>query len=174
MLHRSAAGGRSLRDHNSLRSFPQASLYSYTPLGYKERLEVGKELLMNARGNVAFQAIVVILLVAVVGLLAWPHLRSAPIPKFQTEYQAVLLTGGQAFYGKLEGFGTSFPVLTDIHYVQSQVNPETKAVTNILIQRGKEWHGPDRMYLNPSHILWVEPVAADSQVAKFIAEKKGK
>ena len=129
---------------------------------------------MNARGNAVFQVLVVILLLGVVSLLAWPQLRSAPAAQFETEYQAVLLTGGQVYYGKLEGFGTDRPVLIDVHYVQSQVDPQSKAVSNILIQRGKEWHAPDRMYLNAAHIILVEPVGPESQVAKFIAENRGK
>lgn len=129
---------------------------------------------MNARGIAAFQVIIVVLLLAIVGLLAWGYLSSAPAAEFHTEYQAVLLTGGQVYYGKVAGFGTEHPVLTEIYYVQSQVNPETKAVSNILIQRGKEWHAPDRMYLNPAHIILVEPVAADSHVAKLIAEQKAR
>ena len=125
-------------------------------------------------GGLLFRIAVVILLVAVVGLLAWPYLHSAKTPALETPYQAVLLTGGQVYFGKLEGFGTPFPVLREVFYVQSQANPETKAVTSILVQRGNEWHGPDRMYLNPGHIILVEPVGPNSQVAKLIAEKKGK
>lgn len=129
---------------------------------------------MNGQGGFIFRISVVVLLVAVVGLLAWPYVRAARTPAFETPYQAVLLTGGQVYFGKLEGFGTPYPVLHDIYYVQNKVDPETKNVTSILIQRGSEWHAPDRMYLNPGHIILVEPVGPNSQVAKFIAEKKGK
>jgi len=129
---------------------------------------------MNARGSATFQLVVVILLLSVVALLAWPMVKPAGAPRFETQYQAVLLAGGQVYFGHLEGFGTPFPILHDVFYVQSQVDPTTKNVTNILVQRGKEWHGPDRMYLNPGHIILVEPVGADSAVAKLIAEKKTK
>lgn len=129
---------------------------------------------MNSRGNTTLLLLITLLLAGLVGMMAFHHFTSAPATKFSTEYQAVLLTGGQAFYGRLEGFGTQHPVLTEIYYVQSQVNPDTKAVSNILIQRGKEWHAPDRMYLNPDHIILVEPVGTSSQVAKLIAEKRGK
>jgi hypothetical protein len=129
---------------------------------------------MNGQGGKIFRFLAVVLLVAVVGLLAWPYVRAPRTPAFETPYQAVLLTGGQVYFGKLEGFGTAYPVLREVFYVQSQVNPETKAVTSILVQRGSEWHGPDRMYLNPGHIILVEPVGPNSQMAKLIAEKKGK
>ena len=35
---------------------------------------------------------------------------------------------------------------------------------------GKELHGPDRMYLNPNSIVFVEPVGPESRVAQLISE----
>ena len=55
-------------------------------------------------------------------------------------------------------------------YIVSQTNPETKQVSNMLVKRGKELHGPDRMYLNANSIVFVEPVGADSKVAQLINE----
>jgi hypothetical protein len=92
--------------------------------------------------------------------------------KFQTPYQAVLLTNGQVYFGQLQGYGTPHPVLTNVFYVISQTNPETKQVNNVLIKRGKELHEPDRMYLNPRLIVFVEPVGASSKVAQLIAQAK--
>ena len=95
-----------------------------------------------------------------------------PAVAFDTTYQAVLLSGGDAFFGKLEGYGTPNPVLTDVYYVQRQADPQQKQVRNVLLKRGAEWHAPDRMYLNPAHILFVEPVGEGSTVAKLIAQEK--
>ena len=88
------------------------------------------------------------------------------------QYQAVLLTNGSVYFGRMEGLGSPYPVLHDVFYVQSNVNPETKAVTNVLVKRGKEWHGPDRMILNERSIVFVEPVGPDSKVAQLIAESR--
>jgi hypothetical protein len=74
------------------------------------------------------------------------------------------------YYGRLSGWGTSNPVLTDVFYIMSKTNPDTKQVSNVLIKRGKELHGPDRMYLNPNQIILVEPVGPDSKVAQLITE----
>src|SRR6516164_8871031 len=90
--------------------------------------------------------------------------------KFDTTYQAVLLDNGSVYFGKLQGAGTQYPVLTDVYYVQSQVNQETKEVKNILIRRGNEWHAPDRMVLNARHIILIEPVGPNSKVAELIAQ----
>jgi len=118
----------------------------------------------------------------VVGLLAiifamvlivehWRNIRSEV--EFSTPYQAVLLTNGSVYFGKLQGYGGPAPVLTQVYYILSQTNPDTKQVSNILVKRGKELHAPDRMYLNPSQILFVEPVGPNSQVAQKIAEQAG-
>jgi hypothetical protein len=76
------------------------------------------------------------------------------------------------YFGQLQGYGTPHPVLTNVFYVISQTNPETKQVNNVLIKRGKELHEPDRMYLNPRLIVFVEPVGASSKVAQLIAQAK--
>ena len=90
---------------------------------------------------------------------------------FATPYQAVLFTNGAVYFGRLQGYGSPHPVLVDVYYVVTQTNPETKQSNNVLVKRGKELHAPDRMYLNPSNILFVEPVGADSKVAQLIAQQ---
>ena len=92
-------------------------------------------------------------------------------PSFNTPYQVVLLDNGQAYFGKIESLGT-FVHLTDLYYVQTQVSPEGKPVGSVLIKRGKELHGPDRMYVNTRHVVMIEPVAPDSKVAQLIKEEK--
>jgi hypothetical protein len=96
-------------------------------------------------------------------------------PEITTAYAAVLLDNGNIYYGKLVNAGSRFPELTDVYYIRSEVNQETKAVTNVLVRRGNEVHGPDRMFLNEHHIVLVEPVGASSKVAQLIeADKQGK
>jgi len=89
---------------------------------------------------------------------------------FPTLYQAVLLGNNSVYYGKLTGYGTPNPVLTDVFYIVSQTDPQTKLVKNVLVKRGKELHAPDRMYINPGQIIFVEPVGPDSKVAQLINE----
>jgi hypothetical protein len=89
---------------------------------------------------------------------------------FSTPYQAVLLTNNSVYFGKLAGYGTPNPVLTDVFYVLSKTDPTTKQVQNVLVKRGKELHGPDRMYLSANSIVFVEPVGTDSKVAQLITE----
>lgn len=119
--------------------------------------------------NVALSLLLFIALILMVGCAAPPTAVT-----FTTPYQAVLLSNNSVYYGKLAGFGTPSPVLTDVFYILSQSNPETKQVTNVLVKRGKELHGPDRMYLNANSIVFVEPVGADSKVAQLIDEANKK
>jgi hypothetical protein len=89
---------------------------------------------------------------------------------FSTPYQAVLLSNNSVYFGKLAGYGTSSPVLTDVYYIVTKSDPTTKQVQNMLVKRGKELHGPDRMYLNANSIVFIEPVGTDSKVAQLIQE----
>ena len=86
------------------------------------------------------------------------------------KYYAVLLNNNAVYFGKLEGLGSPYPVLRDVFYIQSGTNSDTKAVTNILVKRGKELLGPDRMIINDKSIVFVEPVGADSRVAQLIKD----
>ncbi len=78
-----------------------------------------------------------ILLGAVIGCsssFAWWHHRAVT---FDTPLQPILLDSGQVYYGHVEDLGTVYPVVTDVYYVQSQTNPQTKGVTSILVRCGR-------------------------------------
>ena len=83
-------------------------------------------------------------------------------------YYAVLLDNNSVYFGKLDSIGTDYAVLHDVFYVQSNVDQQTKAISNVLIRRGQEWHGPDRMIINQKAIVFIEPVGTDSRVAQLI------
>ena len=91
-------------------------------------------------------------------------------PALDTPYQAVALMNGQMFFGKMEE-GGDYVTLRDVFYIQGRHDPETKAVTSVLIKRGGEAHNPDRMLINRQQVLLIEPVKTDSQIAKLIAEQ---
>ena len=108
--------------------------------------------------------------VALAGIGGWAVGGKAATPRLDSPYQAVLLTNGQVFYGKLQGLGSAYPVLTDVYYIQTGIDQSTKQAKSVLLKRGNEWHAPDRMVLNAGHILLVEPVTSGSRVAHLIAE----
>jgi len=104
-------------------------------------------------------------------LFQLPHYKA---PRLTTDYQLVLLANGQTFFGKLQNPGSPYPVLTNVFYIQSQADPNTKSVKNSLIKRGKEWHEPDVMILNARQIVLIEPVKATSTVANLIKGYTGR
>jgi hypothetical protein len=83
-------------------------------------------------------------------------------------YYAVLLDNNSVYFGKLDSIGTDYAVLHDVFYVQSNVDQQSKTISNVLIRRGNEWHGPDRMIINQKAIVLIEPVGTDSRVAQLI------
>jgi len=128
----------------------------------------------TSQGFAVVQLVWVFAGILVIALAAWhfvDRVRNRDV-QFSTPYQAVLLTNGAVYFGHLQGYGTHQPVLTEVYYVVTQTNSETKQSSNVLIKRGKELHEPDRMYLNPQQILFVEPVGANSKVAQLIAQAK--
>jgi small nuclear ribonucleoprotein (snRNP)-like protein len=130
---------------------------------------------MKKQRGAAGVSILVALAAILVILAAGAHLLHEmhdSSEKFETPYQAVLLANGSVYFGHLSGYGGHTPVLTDVFYIVSQTDPNTKAVSNVLVKRGKELHEPDRMYLSPNQIIFVEPVGKDSKVAQLIAQEK--
>src|SRR6202161_4929414 len=135
------------------------------PEGIDEEPE--RESPKGSSGIIFFAALMVALAVIAAG---WRVGHPSAV-SFDQTYQAVLLSNGQVYFGRLEGYGTENPVLREVFYVQSGLNDQ-KQPTNILLRRGKEWHGPDRMYLNPRQIIMVEPVGPTSRVYELIKDLK--
>jgi hypothetical protein len=130
----------------------------------------------NQQGSAAVQVVWAVAGIVVIAA-AFMFVRNtgpgAPVV-FTTPYQAVLLTNGTAYFGKLEGYGTPRPVLTEVYYIVTQNNPDTKETKKVLVKLGKlELNEPDRIYLNPAQILGVQPVDPKSQVAQLIAQQAG-
>ena len=129
----------------------------------------------NQQGSAAVQAVWVLagIVVIVAAFMFAKDTRPGPAVVFTTPYQAVLLTNGTAYFGKLDGYGTPRPVLKEVYYIVTQTNPETKQSSNVLVRRGKELHEPGDMHLNPNQILCVEDVGPNSKVAQLIAQQQG-
>ncbi len=113
-----------------------------------------------------FPVVLVGFLLPLAGL--FPGCGGADDLKAPTEYQAVFLDNGQVFFGKLEKAGPHYLILRDVFYVQTRVDQDTKQTKSILVKRGLEWHAPDFMQVNTRHVVLVEPVAPESQVAQLI------
>lgn len=102
--------------------------------------------------------------------IGWQTAQHGKLPATGSVYQSVALVNGQLYFGRLEADG-DYLALRDVFYVQTRQNPDTRAVANVLVKRGAEPHQPDRMLINRQQVLLIEPVKADSQIAKLIAEQ---
>jgi len=131
----------------------------------------------NQQGSAAVQAVWALagIVVIVAAFLFVKDTKPGPPVAFTTPFQAVLMTNGVAYYGKLEGYGTPRPVLTDVYVIVTQTNPDTKQTSKGLFKLDKveDLYQPDRMYINPNQILGVEPVNPNSKVAQLIAQQAG-
>ncbi|HUC19958.1 MAG TPA: hypothetical protein VMR98_00490 [Candidatus Polarisedimenticolaceae bacterium] len=95
--------------------------------------------------------------------------------------QALFLTNGQVYFGKLANIDSSYVKLTDIYYlqVQQQVQPGQKADSQqpqvSLAKLGGELHGPeDVMYVSREQVLFWENLKEDGKVAQAIKDYKAK
>ena len=115
-------------------------------------------------------------------------------------YQAVFLTNGQVYFGKIAKRDTDYPELTEVYYLrvtqklqepatatqaaelEERVDEETviAPVTApgrdlTLIKLGNELHGPmDKITLNRDHILFIEDLKEDSKIVAAIKEFKSR
>lgn len=83
-------------------------------------------------------------------------------------YQAVFLSNGSLYFGKLSGEGTSHPILREVYYFQAG-QEQVKNVQPKLVKFGSEIQGPkDELRLNPDQIMFVQDLKDDGQVVKAI------
>lgn len=94
-------------------------------------------------------------------------------------YQAVFLTGGQVYFGKIRELNNKYVGVTDIYYlrVNQQVQPkqgEEQSQQDIsLVKLGCELHGPqDQMLINRDQVTFWENLKSDGQVAKAVEAYK--
>jgi len=102
-------------------------------------------------------------------------------------YQAVFLTNGQVYFGKMSNISEDYATLKDIYYLQvvqpplqgqaadqAQAQQQAAAQPQIsLVKLGNELHGPvDEMHISKSQVLFYEDMKDDSQVVKAIEAYK--
>jgi uncharacterized protein HemX len=104
-------------------------------------------------------------------------------------YQAVFLTNGQVYFGKLQLGNGEYLKLTNIYYLQAQdaqaagkeakdnaVSPQNGTDANTqLIKLGKELHSPkDVMTISKDHVLFWEDIEDGGKVAQAIKDYETK
>jgi len=129
---------------------------------------------------------VILVVMILCGLFSW-GMNSEASSVNTKEYQAVFLTNGQVYFGKLKVVNHQYLKLTDIYYLQvqqssssssaaSQLNSTSNSGSNVqLIKLGNELHGPeDQMSINREQVLFWENLKNNSKVTQAISNYQAK
>lgn len=124
--------------------------------------------------------ILIIAVVAVAGYLVFSKTgKSSAKVVDSTKYQAVFLTNGQVYFGKVSNENSSYVSLAEVHYLilkkplqnqqkEGDENQEQAKPEYSLIKLGSEMHGPSSMSVNRDQILFIENLKDDSKVVTTI------
>ena len=83
-------------------------------------------------------------------------------------YQAVFLTNGSTYFGKLQQQGDAWFVLTDVFYLSASEGSAPQ-----LIKRGSEPQGPrEPMIIPQAQVLFIENLRDDSEIVTAIRRFK--
>lgn len=122
-------------------------------------------------------ALAVALLLALGGWTMWNQSSSALIDG--GKYQAIFLTNGQVYFGKLDRVGSDYYKLEKIFYLQAteqtggnpqEASEEATPSNDVqLIKLGTEVHGPtDEMVIGREQVLFYENLKEEGSVVKSI------
>jgi len=102
------------------------------------------------------------------------------------EYQAVFLTNGQIYFGKLTTITSSYIKLTNIYYLESQgsqgsstsstssTNSSSGTSKVVLVKLGSEIHGPeDAMQIYRTQVMFWENLKPSGDVTQAIDKYQG-
>ncbi|HYV33701.1 MAG TPA: hypothetical protein VE973_02540 [Candidatus Limnocylindria bacterium] len=102
-------------------------------------------------------------------------------------YQAVFLTNGQVYFGKISATDSDYVTLDDIYYLQvgpaqgsatapaaaGQPAPAAPQQSISLVKLGNELHGPvDEMHISRTQVLFYEDLKSDGNVVTAILKDK--
>lgn len=118
--------------------------------------------------------------IVIVALALWFFVfRVSAAGQIETgSYQAVFLTSGQVYFGKLTFIDDKYMKLTNVFYIQTSSSSEvqsgsTSSTDMQLIKLGNEIHGPkDSMVISRDQVLFFENLKDDGKVVQTIKSYK--
>ena len=122
----------------------------------------------------------IVVVVGVAGWAIWSNSKSSATGIDSSRYQAVFLSNGQIYFGKLSSFNEESFKITSVYYPQAQTTGEDAAAdvqseqSNISLFRITDGvHGPDdEMIVMKNQILYYENLQANSKVTQLIEQNK--
>ena len=134
-----------------------------------------------------FSVIALVLVIVLAGWLVWDKIQNRTTAIDASKYQAVFLTNGQFYFGKLQMLNNEYVKLTDVYYMQTDSTDSSSSLSTTnsttssdssnykLIKLGSEIHGPeDAMMIAKDQILYYENIKSDSKVGQLIKQDSGK
>lgn len=135
----------------------------------------------DAKSSRRFVIPIIVILVIILGALAWFvwSNRTAGTAIDSGKFQAVSLTDGQIYFGKLKLLNSEYVKLTNAYYLQAQTGATTDASSSSdtstdqnnvkLIKLGNKIYGPeDDIVIAKDQILSYENLNPSGQVAKWL------
>jgi len=122
--------------------------------------------------------LIIILIVIILGLVFM--LVKDRIVNYSSEWQAVFLSDGDVYFGKVIKINEQELILQNIYYLKERQNLQGGgASANVgdisLIKLGDEKHGPtDEMQINRDKVMYVESLKEDSRVVEAILKHENK
>lgn len=119
-------------------------------------------------------AVVVLLLLASLAKVFYLSRSSAISTVKKNQYQSVLLTNNQVYFGKIKKINRDYLELTNVYYFPAQQNTQSgdQSKNNqqlTLNKLGNELHGPeDAMFIERKQIIFWENLKDDSKVVQAI------
>lgn len=114
-------------------------------------------------------------LIVLVGVLLYVSgALDGVVGKQFSSYQAVFLTNGQVYFGKVANERGAVVEMTDVYYLQVQQAIQPAADENAkpevkLVKLGTEIHGPeDEMRINRDQVIFIEDLKEDGKVMQAV------
>lgn len=131
--------------------------------------------------------VIVVVVIVVLGILFRDKLfggsgdAGSGVSGKEGQYQAVFLSNGQVYFGKLDKADEHYAELSDIYYLQvttpplqgsqDQAQAQRQQPQIQLVKLGNELHGPeDKMFINRDQILFFEDLKDSGRVVQAIKE----
>ena len=154
--------------HSSPRQVPGASSAGQ-PIAHAAAKAPVRTSKRNNKKNILGVLLAIILLAS--AIFAWFTITNRVNA---SRYQAVFLTNGQVYFGKLHGYYGGRPYMTEVYYFQSASgSADTKMSSQQQLRKlGTEVHGPEQeLLLNRDSILFVENLREDSNIVSAIVKE---
>ena len=148
---------------------------------------MAEELVQKKRSGKKIIGVIIIIIIIIAGYFVFMKIKNSNnisnVVVDSSKYQAVFLSNGQTYFGKVANPDAKYVSLSNVYYLiqsqplqsQTNANQQNQDPTKpqySLIKLGQEMHGPTSMSINKDQILFIENLSDDSKVVTAIKNQK--